>query len=617
MPRIHVLPPLVVNQIAAGEVIERPASVVKELLENAIDAGANHLTIDVENGGADLIRVVDNGHGIDPADLPLVFASHATSKLRHADDLAAITTLGFRGEAMASIGSVAEVTLQSRPSGADTGAMIVCRGGDLSAVQPWNGQPGTRVEVRHLFFNTPARRKFLRSAATEIGHISEMGTRLALGFPNLAVTLRHNDKTIYTVNASAGLAERIRLFFGKDIADHLLAIDQQSSAIRLSGFVADPSVDRGNARFQYLFLNGRAIRDRTLMHAVQEAYHGLLMTGRYAVAFLFIELPPNEVDVNVHPTKAEVRFRDSQALHHFLRSVIRDRLTRASKTPMLRPTAAERGGDIRLPSGNGVSAAAWQLRAPPSVPSLWTSAPPRPTPIDDPAIRPAALPTPTVVAAPPPAAPPPVVTPSAPELANPPGASPPPAPTAKAIQLHNAYLVLETEGGMIVIDQHALHERILYEAWKAKVREGPLETQRLLIPEPVDLAAEQAALVLAHSAALRRLGIEVQDFGHGTVLVMSVPTLVRRLAPGALLRRAAEYLATAEKSPPPEILLDHLLATLACHAAVKAGDPLTDSEIDALLAHREWVADSHHCPHGRPTSLFFSKQDLDRQFKRL
>ncbi|GIW78684.1 MAG: hypothetical protein KatS3mg105_0491 [Gemmatales bacterium] len=338
MPRIQQLPPSVITKIAAGEVIERPASVVKELLENSVDAGASRIDIDIEEGGSELIRVVDDGHGIEPDDLPLAFASHATSKLQSADDLFSIRTLGFRGEALASIGGVSQTTLQSRVRNAPHGAEISCRGGELSPPRAWNGAPGTRIEVRHLFFNTPVRRKFLRTPATELGHIDEVVVRLALARPDLHLRLAHNGKKIYDLAGNMGLLERIALFFGPQLREQLYSIEAQQGPIRLHGFIADPACDRGNAKMQYLFLNGRWIRDRSLGHAVQEAYRGLLMHGRYAVAFLFLDLPAELVDVNVHPTKIEVRFREAQTVYHLLLSTIRERLRRQDLTAKLKPT---------------------------------------------------------------------------------------------------------------------------------------------------------------------------------------------------------------------------------------------------------------------------------------
>jgi DNA mismatch repair protein MutL len=591
MPRIVQLSPAVITKIAAGEVIERPASVVKELLENSVDAGSCRIDIDVEQGGAELIRVVDDGCGIPAADLPLAFASHATSKLQSADDLFHIGTLGFRGEALASIGGVAHVTLQSCLQGEASGAEIHCVGGELSPVREWNGTPGTRIEVRHLFYNTPVRRKFLRSAATEIGHICEGFTRLALSHPNVHLALRHNGKEVYEVPGSAPLLDRVGLFFGAEVRDRLYAVEAQHGPISLRGYIADPSCERGTAKMQYLFVNGRWIRDRSLGHALQEAYRGLLMTGRYAVAFLFLDMPPDQVDVNVHPTKVEVRFRDAQVLHHLVFAALRERLRAANLTPRLQVPAPTSGH--------------W----PPNATNGLSGLPIRPYP------EPQQYPPSTFAA---PSAPvsgnssPSTISALPPERAPTPGTAGP----LKAIQLYDSYLVLETQDGMLVIDQHALHERILFEQLKARIRSGTLEKQRLLIPEPVDLTAEQAAKTLEQREALAELGLGVEDFGGGTLLLTSYPAILGERSPQGILRAVVDHLVSKERLPSREILFNDLLSLMACHAAVKAGDRLTPEEIAALVAQRDLANDTHHCPHGRPTALLFSRQELDRQFRR-
>src|SRR4051812_33532230 len=335
MPRIRQLPPDVVTKIAAGEVIERPASVVKELLENSIDAGATRIDVDLEAGGTDLIRVVDDGCGIEPDDLPLAFAQHATSKLASADDLFQIGTMGFRGEALASVAGVGQVTLQSRVRGAASGCEIRCDGGALTTPKPWNGATGTRIEVRHLFYNVPVRKKFLKSVATELGHTCESVTRLALANPALHITLRHNGKLVYDIPASAGLLDRIALFFGGEVRDALYEIDSGPGPVRATGFIADPKCDRGNSKLQYLFINGRWFRDRSIAHALQEAFRGLLMVGRYAVGFVFLTLPPDKVDVNVHPTKAEVRFQENSLVYSMVRGAVKSRLLKENLVPHL------------------------------------------------------------------------------------------------------------------------------------------------------------------------------------------------------------------------------------------------------------------------------------------
>jgi DNA mismatch repair protein MutL len=609
MPRIQQLSPLVVNRIAAGEVIERPASVVKELLENAVDAGSRRIDVEIEQGGTDLIRVVDDGCGIHADDLPLAFASHATSKLQSADDLFHIDTMGFRGEALASIGGVAQVALQSRPQEEACGAQITCHGGELSAVRPWNGSPGTRIEVRHLFFNTPVRRKFLRTPATEMGHISEAFTRLALANARstfeadvergvrsmgLHLTLRHNGKVVHDVPASATLLDRITTFFGPEVGNQLYAVQNFQGSATLTGYIADPACERGTARMQYLFVNGRCIRDRTLGHAIQEAYRGLLMTGRYAVTFLFLDLPAEQVDVNVHPTKAEVRFRDSQALHHLVFSTIRQRLREANLTARLQvPSTMRPTESVGAPA---FDPGPWSLTPPPASengPALPFAAPTNPPPA--PTLAPLTKPAPSA-------------SPTPPAAAHHP---------SKIIQLYDAYLVVETDEGMLVIDQHALHERILFEQIKRRIQSGPLETQPLLIPEPVELTAEQAARTLEHRAALAELGLGVEDFGGGTLLLTSYPALLGGRSPQAILRAVVDHLVSQDRTPSREVLFNDLMSLMACHAAVRAGERLTPEQMTALVEQRRLADDTHHCPHGRPTALLFSRHDLDRQFRRV
>jgi DNA mismatch repair protein MutL len=663
MPRIEQLPPQVVSKIAAGEVIERPASVVKELLENAVDAGSRRIDVEIEQGGADLVRIVDDGCGIHPDDLPLALTSHATSKLRDADDLFCIRSLGFRGEALASIGGVAQVTLQSRPPELAHGSQITCNGGELGPIRPWNGAPGTRIEVRHLFYNTPVRRKFLRSTPTEMGHISEIFTRLALAagpwsvhdeqgtseyLPfgrGLHLTLRHNNKPVYEVPATAHLLDRIALFFGSEVAGQLYPLETRGGPVRLTGYIADPACERGHARMQYLFLNGRWIRDRSLGHALQEGYRGLLMTGRYAVAFLFLDMPPDLVDVNVHPTKAEVRFRDPQALHHLIHSAVRDRLRRENLTARLQmpftpggTPGADAPGSPTLPLPAAREPEPWTLTPPPApdrpLPFLATppelpqpQTRPAPAPILPPPVR--SVPPPRTPGAAPgadapgsPAAPLPAVPPAATQDVPAPPPFPGPAnlpavPPSKVLQLYDSYLVLETEQGMLVIDQHALHERILFEQFQRRLREGTLEVQRLLIPEPVELTAEQAARVLEQRAALAELGLGVEEFGGGTVLVTNYPLLLGRRSPEALLKAVVDHLLSKERVPSKEVLFNDLLSLMACHSAVRAGDRLTPEEMQALVEQRHLADDTHHCPHGRPTALLFSRQELERQFRRV
>lgn len=616
MPRIQQLPTSVITKIAAGEVIERPASVVKELLENSLDAGATRIDIEVEAGGAELIRIVDNGHGIHADDLELAFSNHATSKLQTADDLFAVRTMGFRGEALASIGGVAQVTLQSRfsrPGGeaVEVGAEISCHGGELSPVRLWNGAPGTRIEVRHLFFNTPVRRKFMRTASTEMGHICEIFTRIALAKPGLHLTLKHNGKSVYEVSSSDDLLARIGNFFGKEVQQQLYAIDARQGPAHLFGYIADPACERGNAKAQYLFLNGRWIRDRSLGHALQEGYRGLLMTGRYAVAFLFLDLPPDQVDVNVHPTKSEVRFRDGSALYSMVLATVRNRLNEENLTSRLQPPspASTSPGGYFSPRPAETTPT---LFSRPGFPTFSknpaNAAPMAPRIAVEPAETFGAGIAATLVAEEEPteslAEESPRIEAPAPEVLN-------------AIQVHNTYLVVETSDGMLVIDQHALHERVLYEEIKERVRQGSLDVQPLLIPEPVELSAEQASLILEHRQDLGELGLGIEDFGGNTVLVTRYPALLGRRSPTEILKRVVDHLTSKDRLPTREQLLSDLMSLMACHAAVRSGDPLTPEEIAALVEMRHLSNDTHHCPHGRPTALLFTRQELDRQFRRV
>jgi DNA mismatch repair protein MutL len=624
MARIRQLPPTLVNQIAAGEVVERPASVVKELLENAADAGSTRIDVEIRRGGSGLIQVVDNGCGIHADDLPLAFASHATSKLHNAEDLFRIDTLGFRGEALASVGSIAQVSLQSRPADQPSGAAITCHGGQLSPVVPWNGTPGTRIEVRHLFFNTPARRKFLKGVATEMGHVSEVFTRLALAQLGVHLTLRHNGKLLYEVSASLGLLDRIGLFFGAELRNALYLVEAQEGSVALGGYVGDPSCDRGTTQTQYLFLNGRWVRDRGLFQAVQEAYRGLLMTGRYPVAFLFLEVPPEQVDVNVHPTKAEVRFRDKDRIYQLIQQAVSRRLRATDLTARMqlktrkedlhsskaipRPPLSEDRASPAAPAGE-------ETPLPPlpePMPSAARSTPSRTPASAEKKTEPPASPelfSPCSAAAQPAAAPVPH------DLGPNPGA---PFRPPRALQVLDCYLVVEEPPDEVLfIDQHALHERILFEQMQQRLRSGRLETQGLLIPETVELPAGQAALVLEQREALAELGLGVEGFGGGTLMLNCYPALLGQQSPKAVLHAVVDYVLAKERVPGREQFLNDLLGLMACHSAVRAGDRLSPEAISELLALRELAENSHHCPHGQPTSLRFSRRDLERHFKRV
>jgi len=672
MGEIRKLPASVVNQIAAGEVVERPASVVKELMENAIDAKARRVEVSVERGGKDLIRVADDGEGMSPDDLLLAFQPHATSKLQEAEDLHKIRTLGFRGEALAAIAEISKLRCQTRKADAEEGSEIQIEAGIAGPVKSCGCPPGTVMEIRNLFFNTPVRRTFLKSDSTEAGHVAETFARIALAHPEVHLTFRSGGKIVHDLPAVTGIRERIATFFGRELADSLLWVEGKLDQISLWGYVGHPSQSRSSTKNQFLFLGGRYVRDRSLSHALNEAYRGLLMVGRNAVAFLNLEIPPEEVDVNVHPTKIEVRFRDPQRVYSHLLSTLRQTFLASDLHSRLQAVPEPKGEGASAPISAPAGAPSPSLPLAPS-PARAGHASPAPSPSDfglgsgyadrqevsswfEPSTRrpsgePPKIPDSVGRVEPPewsrslpgqfefgrdepfdefagagaPAsasasAGAGAVEQSAPASAGSArSASAPDLSTAgaRAIQVHDSYLIVETDDGMMVIDQHALHERILYEELRRKVAAGEVESQGLLAPEPVQMTPDEAASLLEHADLLAGLGLEVEGFGGDTILVRGMPAMLSRLQPERLARDLAEHLATQPLPPTRDGLLAELLHMVACKAAVKAGQKLTPEEIAALLVRRELAADAHHCPHGRPTALIFTKTELEKQFGRI
>lgn len=656
-----------VNKIAAGEVIERPASVVKELLENSIDAGATRIDVTVEKGGQELIRISDDGCGMTADDLPLAVASHATSKLPNDEALFDVRTLGFRGEALASISAVSHLAIRSRTADSDGGSELLVRGGASEGPAPCGCPLGTVMEIRNLFFNTPVRRKFMRTPQTEMGHIVEAFTRIALANPQVHMTLSSGNRQLHDLPPTGNLRERIAAFFGGEIADSLIAVSSDDSQTQLSGYVCDPSVSRANNRMQYLFLNGRHIRDRSLQHALGEAYRGLLMVGRHPVCFLRLTLDPMQVDVNVHPTKLEVRFADGGKVYSQLLQTLRHKFLNTDLTARVRsgqrgeplgpdpdaealgisPRAADAhrqgvldwartgrdatGGSAARQLEGRIGGAAPFKPFPPTGPNsafsprvpreseLGQSAPPgqpaRPDRGDadlDPGrsadVAPWDLPEDPPRAA---------AGEAGIDAVRVDPAETSPAASHLGFQVHNRYLVTQDDRGMVVVDQHALHERIMYERIREKVLGGGIETQSLLVPEPVSLTPAEASAALDAKELLAKVGIKIEPFGGDTILVSSYPAMLANLNPSDMVRQALESLIAAGKDPEIRDLLDHLLHTIACKAAIKAGDRLTPEEITSLLEQRDLYHDTHHCPHGRPTALFFSRDELDRMFGRM
>jgi len=617
MAPIRILSEILVNQIAAGEVIERPASVVKELLENAIDAQATRIVLELEEAGKKLIRASDDGVGIPAAELALALAGHATSKIASAEDLEGITTLGFRGEALASIASVADVRIVSRIRDALEAVEVSSSAGKAAPPRPASGPVGTTAEVRNLFRYVPARRKFLKTDSTEMGHITEQVARIALAYPRVHLTVTHNGRSVYELPPTDSVRDRIAAFFGSEPAGALIQIESDEPAGRLWGLVGPPHLARATATMQYLFINGRYVRDRGLLHAVREAYRGMLEGNRQPVAFLFLAVPPDRVDVNVHPTKIEVRLRDAHLLYGQVLAAIRERLLGPGMAPSLvppsPPLAVQSPGMNPDEVGMNPRDADRAARVRAAVADFLRSPPP------DAVQRPGMS-----EVYPPGRANPRDAVPAARRLKpgdesrrsrdESPGPDTPPRP--HAIQLHNTYLVAETPDGILIVDQHALHERVLFEQLMSRLEAGPLESQRRLAPITVDLTDAEMAAVETHQEALARLGIEVEPLGPRSVGIHSFPTLLERADPEGTLRDFLAWAVQCEAPPGPRQVLEKLAHVAACRGAVKAGDPLGPAEIEALLAHREASDMAATCPHGRPTALVLSRTDLEKQFGR-
>lgn len=656
-PRIHILPPLLVNRIAAGEVIERPASVVRELLDNALDAflygdggveGAGQrprITVTIERGGLDLIRVQDNGCGMDEENLRLCVLPHATSKLHDEEDLYRIATLGFRGEALASIGAVSDLCITSRPAGQDEGRQIRVYAKEASHANAAGCPIGTTVEVRDLFRPVPARRKFLRTQATESGHVKEQLCRVALANPDIDLVLISNERTLLNLpGGNADRRRRIGRLFGEDLAEALLSIQRSERGTLLEAWFAPPALSRATAQWQYIFVNGRFIRDRYIQHSIREAYRGLIDPHRHPVVFIFLTVDPATVDVNVHPTKSEVRWEDSALIHTQILAAARDVLGRADLTASLsfRPASRSEQGRAEPADifGEPASAASVSALVHGSDLSLLSSASaPRPQSPAWPAsgesrgdtqarrafadavsrefaamkMKEPAGGAPSWERAEEAAAP-------LPSAADPDASHPAPThfikPIMKVLQLHNTYLVVEEPEGVLIIDQHALHERIMYEHLKARITRGPLESQRLLLPETALMTRHEQGLLEQQRDLLTQLGIECEPFGEDAVAVHAFPSLLRRVEIPAFMRDLVDRVRESDSRQSPETMIHELLDMMACKAAVKAGDPLTQEEIAALLEQRHLSDKSSNCPHGRPTTLRLTKSDLERQFKR-
>ena len=592
MSQIKVLPESVINKIAAGEVIDRPASVVKELIENAIDARASRIDTYLEDGGRKLIRVSDDGIGMDAEDIALAFQSHATSKLQNADDLFAVRTLGFRGEALPSIGAVSHAGIISRVRGAIHGAEIKIDGGVLGKVKERGAPEGTQVEVRELFFNTPVRKKFLKSIPTEMAYISEVLTKFSLSYPVIHFTLMHNNRTVFNLPTVQDTAERIATFFGEEMEKHLIPIFLREEMFTLSGYIAPPFFDKSNARMQFIFLNGRYIKDNAIFRAINEAYHGKLMHKRYPIVFLFLQVEPSEIDVNVHPTKIEVRFRNTSAIYNYVLSALKEGLNKSTTKNISVPPPLPR---LEREAGRGeefdlIKKSLWErfsLEKEDGGKSRIYSdiqANRKMETEENAKAFPAEVRTKT---------------------------------RRTCFQIHNAFIIEETEGGLNIIDQHALHEIILYHEIERNLQASKSLSQRLLIPEMIELSPKDFFSIISLKEYLETLGLEVEEFGQHTLVIRAFPQVLKHLNAKEFIESLLAELGAEDSLKGKDKILNKLINIMACKGAVKAGQRLEPQEIEALLEKKKSInAYTNNCPHGRPTTLYFSLDELQKQFKR-
>ncbi len=606
MSTIRILPPDVANRIAAGEVIERPASVVKELVENAIDAGASRISVGVQDGGRRLIQVGDDGCGMDRDDAVLCLEAHATSKIFHAADVGQVLTLGFRGEALPSIASISRFNLQTRPADKGVGSEVLVESGKIVDVRDCGCAPGTNVRVSHLFTNLPARRKFLKGANTEEGHIQETVLLQALAHPEIAFDLRAGGREIIRVAKTTDLTARVGMLMGRDTLNAMLPVEYEESGIRLSGFVGKPGFTRGTRREQRIFVNGRPASAEVVYYALREAYHTLVTKGRYPPVVLYLVLDPERVDVNVHPAKREVRFREGRLVGQVVATGVRNALRGMLE---LAP-AAEFGAVQAGPAG---PARPFQLERPPEQTSLpLTHLPPAPASTTPPTATPApTAPDPAdapadATAAPPASAPPP--------FPPPPGFSPREEIGALRIigTLKGRFLVAEGHSGMVLIDQQAAHRRILFEQMLATAREAKTARQQLLIPVTVDLGPEDAKALLANLAHFNRLGFGIEPFGGNTFLLVGIPARFPDENIGGLLREILDDLrrGTGGTVRPDDIRV----ARAACRHAVRRADSLSEEECAQLLRDLAAAEMPYTCPNGHPVMVNLPLADLEKRF---
>ncbi|WP_455367094.1 DNA mismatch repair endonuclease MutL [Kaarinaea lacus] len=603
-PRIHVLSSHLANQIAAGEVVERPLSVVKELVENSLDAQATAIDVEVEQGGIRLIRIRDNGCGIHEDDLALALTRHATSKINSSDDLLRVNSLGFRGEALPSIASIARVTLRSCLQGSEHGYQVKADGSDhVSAVEPVAHPQGTMVEVRDLFFNTPGRRKFLKTEKTEFGHIESSLKRIALSRFDVAFSLTHNQRAIFKLakaNSESQRLKRVGQICGQRFVEHALQIDFAAGGLRLWGWIGLPTFSRSQADMQYFYVNGRAVKDKVVSHAIRQAYQDVLFHGRHPVYVLYLEIDPVLVDVNVHPTKHEVRFRDSRSVHEFIYRIVHDTIADASPGDQTPTTDRQQylptntGNDIPLPrtaDATGVASHS-HLQAPPAQHAM-------PLKVQEQLADYAALygridreDTATTTAD-----------------------DVPPLGYALA-QIQGVYILAENRQGLVIVDMHAAHERITYERLKTAFDENSVRSQPLLVPISIVASETEVKLAEQYRDIFASLGFVVEPMGKETLAIRQVPSILREAKVENLVRDVLSDIVVHGDSQRIRQEINEILATMACHGSVRANRKLTVPEMNALLRDMEQTERSGQCNHGRPTWIQLDMQQLDKMFLR-
>ncbi len=611
MAKIRILPDALASQVAAGEVVERPAALVRELVENSLDAGARHIEVHAQRGGTALIRIVDDGSGMDREDAMLCLERHATSKIRTKEDLGAICTFGFRGEALPSIASVSRFRLATREKDALVGTEIEVNGGKLTAVRDHGGAAGTVIEARSLFFNVPARRKFLRTENTEFSHVEQQLRLHAIANPQVAFTLTHNGELVLHLPATRDMLERIRGLVGEELATRLLKIEETTlHGVTVSGYIGGPGMSRSNRQMQTTYLNGRPIESASISYGLREGYHTALMKGQYPVTFLFIQMDPTAFDVNVHPAKKEVRFHDGNS--------VRDTIARSVSRTLENASKLHTG---HAPAGRPLPAASTPAPVIPAsrqeeleMPVTPSSAPLRQMPV-------VSVPRPVLEPSPPrpsePVSTPEVMLPKPVENAKT-ASSDVPSPNDFRIigVLQKLYVLMESKEGLVLMDQHAAHERVNFEKFRRALESGGVPCQRLLMPITLQTTPRDADVLKQNQASLTRLGIEIEPFGPNIFKVEALPSFLKTDDPAAWLDQVIEELSSLTAKASSLRLSEDAIATTACRASVKSNDVLSIPELQALLKDLFSCEMPYCCPHGRPTLVQISTAELERKFGR-